>query len=214
MKRLLSIIILISIILILKITYNANCQDISQTVKEISDDFDLIFVVNPKESELLIDKYKDKKYSSIFVRVLSDEKYSDQLLYNIIYLSAVLKNGSYLEYVKNISSSRSAKIEDVIKFYYYRIGYEKVDSINLLRKKLENLIKNPTDSHLITFLPFFQDIDFSLSYSDRLARIADGATSELLSWAVNYLFYKNMNDTQISKKIKKSYSYHKYVLRN
>jgi hypothetical protein len=129
----------------------------------------------------------------------------------VIYISAVLKDGRYLEYVRSGPFSNSLSLEDVIKFYYYRIGYEKVVSIKFLRKKLDNVVKNPTDNYLITFLAFFDDIDFSLSYMDKLSHVSDGATSELLSWTVNYLFYKNMQNKDALDKIKNSYCYELYI---
>jgi len=204
---------LIIAVVILGITSNVHCLEISETVKEINNDFGTVFVVGPKESESIFDKYKDKKYFPIFTKIFSAREYNDELIFDLIYLNAVLKDGRYLEYVKSISSSASMAIEDARKFYYYRIGYNKVDSIKFLKRKLDNILKNPTDSYLITFLAFFDDIDLSLSYMDKLAHVADGATSELLSWAFNYFYYKNRNTKGTLKKIEKSYSYKLYKKR-
>jgi hypothetical protein len=203
--------ILIITAIIMGITSNMHCLEISEPMKEIHDDFGTVFVVGPKESESIFDKYKDKKYLPIFTKIISTGEYSDELIFELIYLNAVLKDGSYLDYVRKISSSPSIAIRDVSNFYYYRIGYSKVDSIKFLKQKLDNLVKNPTDSYLITFLPFLNDIDLSLYYMDKLALVADGAMGELLNWAVNYLYYKNMNNREILDKIKKTRSYKLFV---
>jgi hypothetical protein len=46
---------------------------------------------------------------------------------------------------------------------------------------------------------------------DKLVHVADGATSELLNWAVDYLFYENMQNKDALGKIKKSYCYEFYI---
>jgi hypothetical protein len=204
--------ILIIAVLMLGITSNLYCLEMSETANEINNDFEIAFVTDPKESKSIFDKYRDEKYHQIFTQIFSTGKKDDKLLYDIIYINAVLKDGRYLEYVRKRSLSNFLPLEDVVRFYYYRTGYEELASIKFLKRKLDNLLKKPTDSYLITFLAFFDDIDLSLSYMDKLAHVADGATSELLSWAANYLYYKNRNNTAILNKIKKSYSY-KYILK-
>jgi hypothetical protein len=204
--------ILIITVLILGITPNGHCLEISETTKGIHDDFGTVFLVEPKEAESIFGKYEDKKYFPIFKKIISArEYYNDELIFDLIYLNAVLKDGRYLDYVMKMSSSPSMAIKDVTKFYYYRIGYSKAASIKFLKQRLDNLVKNPTDSYLITFLAFFDDIDLSLSYMDKLAHVTDGAASELLSWTVNYLFYKNTQNKDALGKIEKSYCYKLYV---
>ena len=203
--------ILISLIFILEISSNVYGSEISKTVKEIREDFGTVFVIGPKESESIFNKYMDKKYFSIFTKIMSTRESDDELIFELIYLNAVLKDGRYLEYARKTSSSPTIALKDVTKFYYYRIGYNKDDSIKFLKRKLDKLLKKPTDSYLITFLAFFEDIELSLSYMDKLAQVADGATAELLSWAVNYLFYKNIQNRVVLDKIKKSYSYKLYI---
>ena len=48
---------------------------------------------------------------------------------------------------------------------------------------------------------------------DKVARVADGASSELLNWAFNYLYYKNMNNPSALKKLEGSYCYKLYKKR-
>ena len=211
MIRRLCIQMLIIAVLIPGVSPNVHCSDVSETMKEIRDDFGTVFVVGPKESESIFGKYRDKKYFPIFTKMFSTGEYNDELIFDLIYLNAVLKDGRYLEYVREISSSPSMAIKDVSNFYYYRIDYRKLDSIKFLKQKLDNLVKNPSDSYLITFLAFFGDIGLSLSYMDKLAHVADGATSELLSWAVDYILYDNMQNKDALGKIKKSYCYELYI---
>jgi hypothetical protein len=211
MIRRLYVQMLIIAALIPGISPNVHCSDVSETIREIHDDFGTVFVVGPKESDSIFGKYNDKKYFPIFTKMFSTAEYNDELIFDLIYLNAVLKDGRYLEYVRKISSSPSIAIKDVSNFYYYRIGYRKLDSIKLLKEKLDNLVKNPSDSYLITFLAFFDDIGLSLSYMDKLVHVADGATSELLNWAVDYLFYENMQNKDALGKIKKSYCYEFYI---
>jgi hypothetical protein len=204
-------ILIVTILIIIGISPTGHCLEISETTKEIHDDLRIVFVVEPKESKSIFGKYKDKKYFPIFTKIFSTRQYNDELFFDLVYLNAVLKDGRYLEYVREISSSPSIAIKDVNNFYYYRIDYRKLDSIKFLKQRLDNLVKNPSDSYLITFLAFFDDVGLSLSYMDKLAHVADGATSELLSWAVNYLFYENMQNKDALGKIKKSYCYELYI---
>jgi hypothetical protein len=129
-------------------------------------------------------------------------------------ITNILQDENYQNQLKSYHPKVLDKSLDTINFYYYNVGFTKGESLEYFLVRLDTLVVNPDDSHLITFIPFFDDTDIALAYLDKLAKVSDGAMSELIYWAINYLTYKNKDDADVLEKIKQSFSFKLLILGN
>ena len=183
----------------LYIFFAENAQASSQdTINELDEDFHILFLISPKDSIDIINKYKinSERYLSLFKEILNSNEFDDNIIYNIIYLSGILKENRVCNEVIKLSDLESKKFKEVKSFYFYRINVDKMKHLNVLKKQLESLVDHPTDSYLITYLAFMENLNFSLKYLDRLYDKSDGIIGELVSWTINYLYFNNQENAQ------------------
>jgi len=168
-----------------------------------------MFGVTPKESDSIINKYKSnqEKYLPLIKQILKSSDVSTRAVRNSIYILALLKDKNLYNEVINVGYKDSSQMQEIKSFYLVRVNYNREKNLNYLTSRLDELIKEPFDSHLITFLAFIDDVDLSLKYLDKLTVKGDGAVGELIWWTINYLYYMNKNNSKKADKIKNSYSY-------
>jgi len=187
-------------------------NDISNIAKEIEFDSEIFYSVHPKESVAIFAKYREKRelYLQYFNDILQHNNiYNEDLIYDVIMFSGILRYKEILEPIKSIITINK-KHAAVIRFYYYRIGYDKEASLDYLKNELDGLVSKPSDRVIIAFLPFLDDVNIALSYLDKLSPKSDGAMAELCSWAINYLYYTYKDNIYVKNKIEASYSYRRF----
>jgi hypothetical protein len=207
MKAIFKILLVVALITLLG-SSQVVCMDIPFAVLDrLGWDSYYLFGADPEEFAALINKYKDEKYYPIFKQILDNSnQYKEDAVYGVILFSAILQDKNHFKSITNLHAS-GYKYEDVIRFYYYRIGHNKKNNLNYLKKRFDYLVAHPTDSYSIGFLAFVEGVDLPITYLDKLTPKSDGALSELIAWTIGYLYFLNKNNLQAIAQIKQSYTY-------
>jgi hypothetical protein len=204
--------LLLSLLAVLLNIENVYSENLDNFIIELNDDMYTIFLSDPIETDKIIMKYKDNKAENTrkIKGIINDSKIDQNTIVNAIYILAVLKERSAAKDVLNVKIRNKEDFNKIAAFYYYITSSDREKNLKYLRDYLDQLVTNPSDDILITFLAFFEDVEFSLIYLDKLSNKADGATSELISCSVNYLYHINIDNPQNLKKIIRSSTYTKY----
>jgi hypothetical protein len=178
-------------------------EEISSVAEQIESDAYDLFVVNPEESSAILNKYKKtEKHYPVFKGILENsEKYNNPVVSGVIVISAILQDRRLLQTVKRLMDKAPSQNVDEIKFYFYRVGYNRDANFKYLKDRLDFLVQNPNDSLTLTYLPFLHDTDLAISYLSKLRPKADGAMSELLVWAADFMCYMNRDKKEIIERI-------------
>jgi len=178
--------------------------EVSSVAEQIELDAEILFSISSEESSTILNKYStnSEKYYPVFKEILeNNEKYNNDIVSGVIVISAILQDRRHSESVKRIMAKAPSQNMNDIKFYFYRIGYNRDANFEYLKDRLDFLVQNPNDSLIITYLPFLHDINLAISYLRKLMPKADGAMAELLDWAADYICYMNKDNKDIIQKI-------------
>jgi hypothetical protein len=191
----------------------AFCTGFESVIEQLDDEMHVAFFLEPQQSEAIFVKYGEKKaeYLRWFIEALDSGKVNFNSVRNIIFVLGLLHEKEQLSQVIKWQEHVSSEVRDAVTFYLYCIEDEKEHRVNDLRKRFAILVERPTDSFLIVYLAFLNDLEFSIHYLDLLAAKSDGATSELVGWVANYLYYKTRNDPVARQKLKTAGVYELYI---
>lgn len=191
----------------------AYCKTLSDVAEEFQSDMEYVFFLSPDESSKIFKKYSDNYVLELEFREILDNsgRYDQRLIVDIMTISAISKNKKLFEKIRSVYLKNPAYYKQVTQFYYYRIGFESDKYLKLLIAEFEKLLVKTYDSQLITFLPFWHDIDVALKYLDELSAKSDGVVAELLHWSTEYLYYLNRDTPKSLRKIKGSRVYQLFL---
>lgn len=196
-----SIIIIVSHLYIGPVFANT---DLRQVAEELNDDIYYIFIDEASYCNRIIEKYSHKKklFIPLFTDILKDPSFDSNTKHNIVYLLAILREKIAISHIKRIEDDKSFRLKGIADFYYLRINEKKGVHLKNLTKLLDELLEMSVvdDSTLITYLPFLEDLNLSLDYLNKLSKKSDGAGSELLHWALDYILLENKNERAIIEK--------------
>ena len=207
------IMLLIIIILIAEFS-TTSAQDTVDFARKFQDETYLAFVSKPSDSDDIFEKYSIN-FNREFTEILTNRKeYEKSLINDIILVSAINKNKELFGKINRAYKDHPSLFERETRFYYFRINHERDTNLKYIIAEFDTLLKNPSDSRLIVYLPFLDDIDLSLHYLRKLSSKADGAMAELVWWSANYLYFMNQGNNDALAKIKHSSTYHMFIKNN